>query len=111
MAKIHEHLGVTADPVRVDQARLDLATQESGSDGFRPDRARLPVWLPTSPRPQGMIVRAGSLERGDRALINGGTFQQIAWIVTDETPDRCVIGTEAGLSVRLWTHQLIVAIR
>ena len=90
---------------------LDPATHESGSHHVGPDRERLPVWMPTSSRPHGMIVRAGSLERGDRALINGGTFQQIAWIVTDESPDRCVIGTEAGLSVRLWTQQLIVAIR
>jgi hypothetical protein len=111
MAKRHERFGVAVDPICVDRAGRDVATYEPGCDDFGPDRERLPVWRRASSRPHSMIVRAGSLERGDRALINGGTFQQVAWIMSDDTPDRCVIGTDAGMSVRLWTQQLIVTIR
>jgi hypothetical protein len=111
MTRRHDRFGSAADHVRVDVARLEQPANEPGVDDFGPARERLPLWRRIGSDPQGTIVRADELERGDRALLNGGCFQQIAWIVSDDSPDRCVIGTEAGMSVRLWTRQLIVAIR
>ena len=111
MTRRHHRIGTDADAAGVDVARLEQPANEPESDDFGPARERLPVWRRTPSRQLGTIVRAGTLERGDRALIDGGSFQQIAWIVSDDGPDRCVIGTEDGMSVRLWKQQLIVAIR
>lgn len=61
-----------------------------------------------SPRSRSRVVRAGSLVSGDRALLNGGCYESVAWITTGDTPDTCVVGTDAGEQVRIGVAQWIV---